>query len=193
MQLIIISRCLETMNCTLAERIQNHLVNLSKLIKDLDFYQEKQLLFKNFENLKMDSKWDGVFSSTSRFANGSATSNRKIVPKPVYQEYNIGDIVQIIYNPEKTYIVLHNKNDTSIQLTYNEFEEFLQFFDNINDGWSDTSFYIGEFIYVSYWNEEESKGLTMVDKRTMKNIYWNENHLDSILEHKYNLYDIFLK
>lgn len=188
-----LSLSLAHMSCSLAKRIQNYLKNLAALRKDLEFYEQKKSLIGNFQNLKMDSKWDDVFASTTRFVNGPSTSSQSIRPKPVYQEYNIEKIVRVKYYPGKKAVILHHKNDPPIKFTNDEFEDFLNFLDTINDGWCETNFYIGEYIHVSYWHEEESKGMTVTDMRTNKVMTWNENHLELVLAHKFNLYDMFIK
>lgn len=181
------------MSCQLAERIQNYLKNLAILKQDLLFYEQQKLLISSFQNLEiMDSKWDNVFTSTSRFARGS-TADHRITPEPVYQEYNIENIVRVKYNPAKNEVILNHINDSSIKFTWDEFVDFVYFLDTINHGWCDTSFFIGEHIYVSYWHEEESKGMTVADMRTKEVMAWSENHLEIVLAHKYDLYDIFLK
>lgn len=172
------------MNTTLRNRIKNHLKNLSVLRKDLEFYEQKKLLINSFENLKiMDSKWDNVFASSSS----------RIAPMSDYQEYNMEKIVWVKYSPEKNEVILCHKNDSSIKFTYDEFVDFLYFLDTINDGWCDTNFFIGDYLYVSYWHEEESKGMTVGDMRTKEVLGLNENHLELLLAHKYDLYDIFIK
>nr|WP_253308884.1 hypothetical protein [Rickettsia endosymbiont of Ceutorhynchus assimilis] len=177
------------MSCIVAKRIESYLKNLSSLKKDIEFYEQMKSLIRSFQNLEMDSKWDNASTSKSE-----TTTSKIITSEPVYKEYNIENIVQIKYSDDKNEVILQHSNEPAIKFTYDGFGDFLYFLETINDkdGQCDIKFYIGDYIYVSYWQEEESRGMIVADFRTNEVMALNEKYLELVLRHKYHLYEICL-
>ncbi len=133
-------------------------------------------------------EWKQVFECPKRLGNLESVTATKI--KPI-QVYDVGDEIKVIFDNHGVILTYHG--NAAAKFSYEEFDEFLECFNYVNEGWCDMDFKIGEHIRINYWREEEAHIMEVYDSLTTNYIYLEKSELYLFLEHVLNLYYIVNK